>query len=231
MLSPSSLRSIFQWINQQCQLCHLPLSSGERVWCHHCLASFPQPPYCSHCGATTLAPANHCGQCLASPPPWQRLYRLGEYGFPLSQLIHQLKFGKKFWLAQPLGQLLAQQIDQPAPLLLPVPLHPLRRFSRGFNQSSDLARAIADNTHSRCLPDGFCRIRHTKVQKQLTKKEREKNLHQAFILNAKPLPDHIAIVDDVVTTGSTVTELTHLLQNEGVKRVDIYCICYTPTMK
>ena len=81
------------------------------------------------------------------------------------------------------------------------------------------------------MPHGFCRIRHTKVQKQLTKKEREKNLYQAFILKAKQLPDHVAIVDDVVTTGSTVTELTHLLQHEGVKRVDIYCICYTPTMK
>ncbi|PSW04949.1 ComF family protein [Photobacterium lipolyticum] len=231
MLSPSSLRSIFQWTNQQCQLCHLPLSPGERVWCHHCLASFPQPPYCSHCGATTLLPVSHCGQCLTSPPPWQRLYRLGEYDFPLRQLIHQLKFGKKFWLAQPLGLLLAQQIDEPAPVILPVPLHPLRRLSRGFNQSNNLARAIATSTDSRCLPHGFCRIRHTKVQKQLTKKEREKNLYQAFILKAKQLPDHIAIVDDVVTTGSTVTELTHLLQNEGVKRVDIYCICYTPAMK
>ncbi|MGF1713539.1 ComF family protein [Photobacterium chitinilyticum] len=225
LLSP---RSIFQWTNQQCQLCHLPLYPQEQVWCRHCTDHFPQPPYCSRCGMTTVKPSGECGNCLSKPPPWQQFYRLGEYDFPLRQLVHQLKFSGKFWLAEPLGRLLARQIVHPAPAVIPVPLHPLRRFSRSFNQSTLLARAIARETESRCLPNALRRTRHTQTQRHLSKRDRKKNLNQAFILKAKRLPEHVAIVDDVVTTGSTVAELTHLLLRSGVKQVDIYCICFTP---
>ncbi|WP_299017208.1 ComF family protein [uncultured Photobacterium sp.] len=229
MLSPSSLRSIFQWTNQQCQLCHLPLQPGETLWCQYCLSQFPQPPYCSRCGSTTLTPTAQCGRCLPSPPPWQQFYRLGEYDFPLRQLVHQLKFRRKFWLAAPLGHLLAKQISHPAPALLPVPLHPLRRLYRSFNQSTLLAQAIASDTGSLCLPNAISRARYTPMQRQLSKRERRRNLHRAFILKEKQIPEHVAIVDDVVTTGSTVAEMTKLLLRHGVKQVDIYCICYTPT--
>lgn len=231
MLSPSPLRSIFQWPNQQCQLCRLPLRHNEKVWCRHCLSRFVQPPYCARCGTTTLEPTCQCGRCLSHPPPWQQFYRLGEYDFPLRQLVHQLKFRRKFWLAEPLGTLLAGQISHPAPVLIPVPLHPLRRLYRSFNQSTLLARAIAGETNSLCLPDALRRIRYTRAQRRLSKNDRKKNLHQAFILNEKQLPDHVAIVDDVVTTGSTVTEMTRLLLRHGVKHVDIYCLCYTPPQK
>ncbi|MCW8329551.1 ComF family protein [Photobacterium sp. SDRW27] len=231
MLSPSSLRSIFQWTNQQCQLCRLPLGDNETVWCRHCMARFPQPPYCARCGTTTLKSTDQCGSCLSAPPPWQQFYRLGEYDFPLRQLIHQLKFGGKFWLAEPLGQLLAQHISHPAPVIIPVPLHPLRRLYRSFNQSTLLAQAIARETGSLCLPNAIHRTRNTQAQRQLSKSERKKNLHQAFILKTKALPEHVAIVDDVLTTGSTVAELTRLLLQAGVKQVDVYCICYTPVIK
>jgi ComF family protein len=116
-------------------------------------------------------------------------------------------------------------------LILPVPLHATRRFNRGFNQSAHLAWAIAEATNSQCIANGFKRQRYTKVQKKLTKNERKKNVHQAFILKIKSLPKHVAIVDDVVTTGSTVAELTRLLLNNGVERVDVYCICYTPSIE
>jgi len=231
MLSPSSLRSIIQWTNQQCQLCHLPLRQHEKVWCQQCMAHFPQPPYCARCGATTVTSTSQCGYCLSAPPPWQQFYRLGEYDFPLRQLVHQLKFNGKFWLAEPLGHLLAQHISHPAPVIIPVPLHPLRRLYRSFNQSTLLAQSIARKTGSLCLPNALQRTRYTKMQRQLSKSERKKNLHQAFILKVKSLPEHVAIVDDVVTTGSTVAELTYLLLQAGVKQVDIYCICYTPAIK
>ena len=231
MLSPFSLRSIFQWPNQHCQLCHLPLCRHEQLWCRHCLDRFPRPPYCARCGATTLQPSSQCGHCLSKPPPWQQFYRLGEYDFPLRQQVHQLKFGGKFWLAEPLGRLLGQQIRYPAPAIIPVPLHPLRRLSRSFNQSTLLARAVARETGSLCLHNAINRTRHTPAQRQLSKSERKKNLNQAFILKAKQLPEHVAIVDDVVTTGSTVAELTRLLLRGGVRQVDIYCLCYTPPRK
>lgn len=228
MLSVSRFRSILDWTNQRCQLCHQPLSTQEQVWCQHCIEHFPQPPYCRRCGATTLTDVEQCGACLSSPPPWQRLIRLGEYQAPLRQCVQRYKFSGKFWLAHPLGKHLAAKIDNPAPVLLPVPLHPLRRWQRGFNQSTALAWSIAACTDSQVVPHGFRRIRHTPVQKQLSRHQRQQNLRGAFELTLKNLPCHIAIVDDVVTTGSTVAELTKILKTNGVQTIDIYCICYTP---
>ncbi|MGF1724479.1 phosphoribosyltransferase family protein [Photobacterium nomapromontoriensis] len=218
----------------RCQLCQLPVadtSIGNKthMWCHDCLSRFPRPPYCHRCGRTTLSNTAYCGHCLVEPPPWQHLYRVGEYHFPLRQLIHQFKFGRQFWLAQPLADMLVSEIVQPAPVILPVPLHPLRRFTRGFNQSTLLADAIAKQTASRCQPSLLRRQRYTRPQHMLNKSQRQQNLDQAFILKKQALPKHVAIVDDVVTTGSTVAAITTLLQQHGVEKVDIYCICYTPT--
>lgn len=220
-----------QWlarIPRQCQLCQLPLDREEQLWCRHCQARFPQPPYCHRCGATTPVPTSACGRCLSDPPPWQQCYRLGEYRFPLNRLIHQLKFSGKFWLAEPLGEQLAREISSPAPVLIPVPLHRRRRLQRSFNQSTLLAQAVARALGSRCDSDALRRVRHTPPQRDLSRRERQQNLHQAFILNTRDLPEHVALVDDVITTGSTLAELTRLLVSHGCRQVDIYCLCYTP---
>ena len=213
----------------RCPLCHLPTDDTHPVWCRHCVDRFPCPPYCRHCGNTLAADANHCGQCLTTPRPWQRFYRIGEYQFPLRHLIHQLKFQRKFWLAQPLGEMLAQQIEDPAPLLLPIPLHPLRLLQRGFNQSSLIAQAVAQQTGSQLSTQQLKRQRYTPPQHRLSKAQRQHNLAQAFILKGGKLPSHVALVDDVVTTGSTVAAAASVLRQQGVQRVDIYCLCYTPT--
>ena len=215
----------------RCPLCHLPADGLHSVWCSHCLARFPSLPYCHHCGNTLTADAEHCGQCLISPRPWQRFYRLGEYQFPLRHLIHQLKFQRKFWLAQPLGELMAQQIDEPAPLLLPIPLHPLRLLQRSFNQSSLIAQAIARQTGSQLDTRRLKRQRYTPPQHTLSKAQRQHNLEQAFILKGGKLPSHVALVDDVVTTGTTVAEAATLLRQAGVKRIDVYCLSFTPPEK
>lgn len=212
---------------RHCPLCQLPLTQTEQYWCRHCINSFPNQPYCQHCGTTTLVTVAHCGRCLSQPPLWHHLYRLGEYRPPLQQLVHQFKFHGKFWLAAPLAQQLAQQITQPAPLLLPVPLHWRRYCQRGFNQSHQLALALATIFNSSVNHHAFQRRRHTPSQQQLTKAQRRHNLHHAFKLRQVTLPDHVAIIDDVVTTGATVHQLTRLLIQHGVKRIDIYTLCHT----
>ncbi|MEC6815565.1 ComF family protein [Photobacterium toruni] len=212
---------------RHCSLCQLPLTTTDYFWCDYCLSQFPIHPYCQHCGSTTVTSVIACGHCLTKPPLWHRLYRLGEYRPPLQQLVHQLKFCGKFWLARPLAQQLAQHITQPAPLLLPVPLHWRRYCQRGFNQSHQLALALGDIFNSRVDTQAFKRLRHTPSQQQLSKFQRHHNLHHAFQLRTITLPSHVAIVDDVVTTGATVHQLTELLILQGVKKVDIYTLCHT----
>ncbi|WP_249199157.1 ComF family protein [Photobacterium sp. GJ3] len=224
-------RSIFRWPNPQCGLCRLPLRDDDHLWCQTCLTSLPQPPYCQHCGATTLDASPHCGFCLRTPPHWDRLVRLGEYGFPLNRLIQQFKFQRQFWLGPPLARLLAAQITAPAPLLLPVPLHPWRRLLRGFNQSTVLATALAASLNTTVDTQSLRRIQRALPQHQLSRQARLQNLQQAFILKERKWPEHVAIVDDVVTTGSTVSVLSRLLREQGVRQIDIYCLGFTPPPK
>lgn len=169
-----------------------------------------------------------CGKCLAEPPPWQRLFTLGDYDFPLAGEIKRFKDKGELWHVDALSQLLAQRISAPAPLITSVPLHWRRYLSRGFNQSDILARRLAK--HLQCDADGrvFRRISNAGSQRGQDKLHREHNLKGAFVLNKKPKVKHVAIVDDVVTTGSTVRQLCQLLLEVGVESIDIYCICRTP---
>jgi ComF family protein len=128
----------------------------------------------------------------------------------------------------PLAALLAQHIPFPAPLLLPVPLHWRRYLYRGFNQSDLLAhhlsQALAVSYQTRLLQ----RIRSTPPQEGLHKNEREQNLRKAFMLRSRPPTNHIAIADDVVTTGSSINQLCQLLLEVDLEYIDIYCLCRTP---
>lgn len=204
-----------------------PLS--HTIWCPHCLNYFSPRPRCLQCGRVTKTPLEQCGHCLAEQPLWHRLYCLGDYEPPLSRYISGLKYHGKFYYANDLSFLLAQQITSPAPLLIPVPLHWRRYLSRGYNQSSVLAHYLGRHLKgsSRVTERLFKRIRSTPAQQGLDKQQRQKNLQDAFTLNTYSCPAHVAIVDDVVTTGTTVQQLCKLLLHIGVKKIDIYCICRT----
>ncbi|PML69370.1 amidophosphoribosyltransferase [Vibrio sp. 10N.222.55.F9] len=142
-----------------------------------------------------------------------------------------MKYADKFWFARDLSKLLASRIEYPAPLITSVPLHWRRYTHRGFNQSKLLADYTAQElgVESDVL---FRRIRSTASQQGLTKSVRLHNLKSAFALRKQDvqgtIPSHVAIIDDVVTTGSTVYQLCQLLLEVDVKRIDIYCICRTP---
>ena len=97
---------------------------------------------------------------------------------------------------------------------------------RGYNQSELLAKFLGQILDIPCC-SFFRRVRKTLPQLGLSSDQRKDNVNQAFILRQAKLSNHIAIVDDVLTTGSTVDGLCHLLLNAGVQKVDIYCICRT----
>ncbi|GAD87949.1 GntX protein [Vibrio halioticoli NBRC 102217] len=188
------------------------------------------------CGVNTVTPMERCGQCITDPPPWDKLICVGEYQAPLSGFIQKLKYRRQVWHAKELAALLAKQIESPAPVLLSIPLHWRRHLWRGFNQSDYLAESLYQCLTERTqvpicfLPKAITRSKMTKNQMGLNRRQRLINLKKAFLLSPKYLTKlqdqpHVALLDDVVTTGSTVAEICVLLKEKGVQRIDIYCIC------
>jgi ComF family protein len=190
-------------------------------------------PGCFHCGKELAAASQPlCGACLISPPLFSRGIFLWSYQPPISSLIIKLKFNHKLNLAKPLGGLLAKQVanvyhtaQQTLPdCLIPVPLHRSRLRKRGYNQAVEIARPIKDYLQ---IPMDIKNV-HRKIptlpQTLLPAKERSRNVKKVFTTNQAFLNQHVAIVDDVVTTFSTVTALCEILIAQGARRVDVWCL-------
>lgn len=233
------LERIKYCLPRQCHLCRLTMTPQDThplhsLWCQDCTRRFiDTSARCQRCGLKTLSPVEQCGQCLSHPPKWDRLYCINDYKTPLKEYIQRLKYRRQFWLASELAQQLAATITEPCSELIPVPLHWRRQWSRGFNQSHDIAVQLARHWQKKGID---CRVNHavfqriqaTPQQKGLTKKERRRNTKHAFLLRKKPLTQHVALIDDVVTTGSTLEPLCVLLRKSGVTHIDIYCLSRTP---
>lgn len=221
-------------IAHYCQHCLLPLemrdpsSSAPWLLCQACIDALSIQVRCQCCGMTTRNEVVLCGRCLAEAPAWHRLYCVGDYTPPLSDYVQQLKFSRQLHYAGVLADLLALRVEANIDAITYVPLHWRRQLWRGFNQSEFLARAVAKRLGIPCVPL-FRRTRSTRSQRGMDRKQRQKNLRGAFQLTQSVRKlESVAIVDDVVTTGSTVQQLCKLLLDAGVKSVDIYCICRTP---
>ncbi|MGI2946038.1 phosphoribosyltransferase family protein [Vibrio diabolicus] len=236
MLSHHWQNIMHRVLSSQCGLCRFPIHTPSHTntlrWCEHCLKYLTPIKRCQRCGLSLqkeeMSTDSICGECLSEPPPWQRLYTLGDYDFPLSREVQRFKDHGESWHVKALTQQLAQHITTPAPIITSVPLHWQRYLRRGFNQSDVLARHLAQQLKTNFDAKVFRRVRLAQSQRGNTKASREQNLKGAFVLNKRPPSSHVAIVDDVVTTGSTVRQLCHLLLEVGVESIDIYCICRTP---
>ena len=109
--------------------------------------------------------------------------------------------------------------------LLPVPLHSSRQRERGYNQALELARPIAKQLQIPLFNDLATRIKPTPPQSSLSLRQRRHNLKDAFIVNYSVKNKHIAIIDDVMTSGTTVNALAHKLKQAGARRVSVWCCC------
>lgn len=163
----------------------------------------------------------------AKPPPWQRLVTVCDYAPPLSGLIHQLKFSRRSETASALSRLLLLEVLQarrvcglPLPdRLVSVPLWQRRHWRRGFNQSDLLCRPLARWLGCDWDSRTISRVRATATQHHLSARLRKRNLKNAFRLELPVQGLHMVIVDDVVTTGSTVAEIAQLLLRNGAATV------------
>jgi len=183
---------------------------------------------------STLINTETCGSCLRKKPPFDKTLVFFHYQKPISDFIMALKFNKKLIYAKILTDLLIPKlikhynINQSIPeLIIPVPLHKKRLRERGYNQALEIARPIAKKLN---LPIDFrsCRrIKPTKPQTFISSSERDKNLIGAFTVNNQFRAKHIAIIDDVMTTGNTVKELSKILHKNGAQTIDIWCCART----
>ncbi|SKA51891.1 comF family protein [Enterovibrio nigricans DSM 22720] len=220
-------RSILRALPLRCQLCHHRLEEHRTSWCQTCHDALPLRPRCLQCGLPTPYEIESCGRCLTSAPAWNTLACVGSYTFPYTTLLHRFKYQRQYWLADELASLIATRIDEPAPVISPIPMHWIRRWHRGYNHSNVLAQSLAKHLGVQCASDLLKRVRATRQQNGLNRQSRLSNLDDAFAVTAT-VPEHLALVDDVVTTGATMTQVCKLLRAHGAKRIDVYCLCRTP---
>jgi ComF family protein len=197
--------------------------------CSDCFADLPRNTHCCYrCGenfATAILSPQLCGRCLKNSPHFDDTHAPYLYQDTIRYLITQLKFGQQYKNARLLGNLLAEHLSKTAEkpeCIIPMPLHRNRYRQRGFNQSIEIAGHIAKQLQ---IPIDFyscIRNRDTTQQSNLPAKQRLKNIRHAFTLT-KPLNlKHVAIVDDVLTTGATASALALAIKQSGVSRVDVW---------
>lgn len=228
---------VYNWINSIqlslspafCVLCGH--SAGPDLLCDICRDTLPVADNrCQRCAVhIPLQTSSLCGHCISTPPPQDAAFSAYRYQAPIRALMHNLKYRHQLYLSNWLADrfcenLLASQHTLQIDCLIPVPLHPHRQRLRGFNQATELARRISHNLNLKLETGSLKRGRATLKQTGLNLAERKKNLHSAFQLVNKDLPERCALIDDVVTTGATSHELTRLLKQHGVQHVEIWSI-------
>ncbi len=212
----------------QCVLCAGPGQPPDRDLCERCEAELPGNERCCLRCAETLASEHAtslCGACVRRPPRFDACVAPFRYAYPLDYMIRAFKYGREVAYGRVLGDLFARRLQRDVPeLLLPVPLGRKRFAKRGYNQAIELARRLSRRFDIPLRTDLLVRTRDTAEQAGLDRKARRKNLRGAFELAAPLLARRVAIVDDVVTTGSTANEIARVLKRAGAARVEVWVI-------
>jgi ComF family protein len=211
---------------ETCLICRAVLSE-ERGVCADCLRDLPFiKTSCYTCGIPLPHPGI-CGDCLIKPIPLDRTVSAFEYRYPVDGLIKKIKYSQALNLIPPLSHILAARITRAGPLpeaIIPVPLHPIRLFLRGFNQSAEICKCLNRILDLKYRPRTVNRVRNTLPMFGLSPVDRSINVQGAFELQKIPDFSSVAIVDDVMTSGATAKELSGLLKSAGVAQVDLWSL-------
>ena len=200
--------------------------------CTGCAADLPRnEPACVVCAEPLSDGPRICGACLHNPPPFCRSFVPFRYAYPLDHLVRGLKFRNELACGRVLGQMFARSVLARAEALpeaiIPVPLARRRYVQRGYNQASELALEIRRATGVLVRSDVAIRRRETIEQAGLDRKARRRNVTGAFATITPLQARHVAILDDVVTTGSTVRELATVLRDAGAEQIEVWAIART----
>lgn len=202
----------------------------KQGFCSGCYTDLPHIAHsCLRCGLA-VSVEQQCA-CKAEEWPFSACIAACAYAFPMDALISQLKNQHKLNLAEPLGLLIAKQIQQQGialpELLIPVPSHPERLKQRGFNQAVEIAKVVGKQLS---IPVDYLSVQRGKqsaAQKNLNKQQRLHNVDSVFSLYNTVKATHVAIIDDVITTGATTKALAYLLRESGVKTIQSWAVART----
>jgi len=244
----SPLKRIFP---RFCRLCD---TSSDDYLCTDCSASFTLiDNACARCSLPLRLPPARlgpdgsiaqeklvCGECIQQPPDFHQTLCAFEYTGNVVNAISKMKDSGDLQMAKHLSQALLSKVVRIYPsrtmrpeLLIPTPMHWRRRWQRGFNQAAIICQHLSEQL---LIPMQSPLVKkvHTKEQKKLSKTERKKNLTQSFGIDARALRKHsllnkrIAIIDDVMTTGSTAQRLSEICLDAGAKHVEVWVLARTP---
>jgi ComF family protein len=214
----------------RCLVCRERGANGVDL-CASCTEQLPwNRSSCVRCGLPMPVPGE-CGDCLRQPPVLTHTRAVFVYGFPLDRLVPRFKFHRDLAAGHLMAELMAGVLaSAPRPeAIVPVPLHALRLRERGYDQALELARPLATALGLALRPDLLQRTRSTRAQSELDAEQRRRNLARAFTArDTASLPGHVALVDDVMTTGATLHAAAHALLRAGVRRVDAWVCARVP---
>lgn len=227
-----ALRHLGRWVLPlRCLLCGAA-GEDDLDLCRACAEELPRNDRCcARCALPLALPAPLCGRCQRRPPPWERAWMPFRYGWPLDQLETRFKFGRSLACGRVLATLWQRETAPLArpDLLLPVPLHRSRLRQRGYNQALELARPLARAAGVPLDTQALQRVRRTDAQSELDARSRRRNVRGAFAVRAgAQLPRHVAVLDDVMTTGATLAQCVLALKQAGVSRVDVWALARAP---
>jgi ComF family protein len=213
----------------RCPGCGVPVAADHR-FCAACWSSLHMiaPPWCAGCNrpfAYDRGEGARCGPCLAAPPRHAGVRAAVAYGPVARQLALKLKYGGRIGVAATMAERIAPGVPAGLDLLVPVPLHRWRLWSRGFNQAGLIAAALHRRTQVAYDPFALVRLRQTAVLRGLGRRDRSKAVASAFSVpdRARVRGRAIGLVDDVYTSGATAAACTRALLAGGATSVTILC--------
>jgi len=224
-----------------CDTCNVLLTEGDLpLFCRSCWETIRPitDPMCSLCGIPNIPIAgatdeakNACHACRESPPNYDTATAMFRYTGVLADAVQRMKYRSRTSLIAPLSSLMCEHLDNlnAVDAVLAVPLHIDRLRTREFNQSLSLAAPVAQRLGVPLLIDSLVRVRQTHPQTTLEWKDRHSNVRGAFSVRRPEEVEKktLLLVDDVLTTGSTVNECARVLRNAGAKSIHVLALART----
>ncbi|MEE8058380.1 MAG: phosphoribosyltransferase family protein [Pseudomonadales bacterium] len=219
----------------QCILCGDCGQPGLDL-CRPCSDELPLLSHCCQRCALPLTDGsqNNCGQCLQSPPPFQHTKATWHYSPPIAQLISSFKYNHRYSYGHTLAKIMGFKLasaythNNLPDVIIATPLHWYRQLRRGFNQSEQLTQSLAKHLNIPPLR-AVKRCKSTPPQQSLNARQRKQNLQGAFTVCADVTGKRLALVDDVMTTGATASEISRCLLKAGAAEIHIWCLARTPS--